>query len=351
MPPSFPIRPPLTGETLVHASGELWLPYDLAFLDRNPADFVPLSQLRPVLNAHHAPFRLDIPAPGTLHLLNGMGVALGDSVIGLSVLDWLHRERPDLALHMYRSPHTPAYVEALYALVPWLATHYLPRTLADFDHGVLIDLADFMYRPAFDRLPMIDFFLDSLGLDPARMPPVDKANRWLRQVMLPTLPEGWPRDYLLLCPDASSPLRRMPANIAADIARELIACGHAVLGFGALPVPGYRDISAWAVDLRHLLAALAGATGVIATDSAPIHLAAGFDRPCLAFFMGIDPALRVRDYPHCQPVQLDHQARLAGLHHADTAWQLEEAAACWAAWRDALSVAMPANTFAQKYFT
>ncbi|GLS05984.1 hypothetical protein GCM10007860_31480 [Chitiniphilus shinanonensis] len=351
MPPSSPLPPALTGQALVHASGALWLPYDLAFLDEPPARFVPLSQVRPALNADRAPFRLDHHPGRALHLVNGMGVALGDSVIGLSVLHWLHRARPDCALHLYRSPHAPAYVEQLYALAPWLTVHYLPQPLSALDDGLVIDLADFMYRPAFDRLPMVDFFLDSLGLGPAAMPAADKTNRWLRDIALPQRPADWPQRYVLLCPGASSPLRRMPDTVAADLARALLAQGHAVLGFGPLPVPGYRDIATWSCDLTHLLATVAGAALVVATDSAPLHLAAGFERPTLAFFMGIDPTLRVRDYPACHAVQLDRDGQLRGLHHAASDAQLQQAGRCWQAWRDALAEAPGAYAFAQKYFT
>ena len=50
------------------------------------------------------------------------------------------------------------------------------------------------------------------------------------------------------------------------------------------------------------MAWIKGASVVVGTDSAAIHIAAGFDVPTLAFFVSIDPQLRTRDYPACRVV-------------------------------------------------
>jgi hypothetical protein len=40
------------------------------------------------------------------------------------------------------------------------------------------------------------------------------------------------------------------------------------------------------------------------TDTAALHVAAGFDISTTAFFTTIAPGLRVRDYPYCHSVRL-----------------------------------------------
>jgi ADP-heptose:LPS heptosyltransferase len=49
---------------------------------------------------------------------------------------------------------------------------------------------------------------------------------------------------------------------------------------------------------------VASADFIISTDTAMVHLADAFSRPCLAFFTTHRPEWRVRDYPHCHAVYL-----------------------------------------------
>ncbi|HSC81921.1 MAG TPA: glycosyltransferase family 9 protein [Chitinolyticbacter sp.] len=318
----------LTGEAVLDRQDQLWLPCDLPHLGRAPGEFRPLSASRAVLNADRSPFMLDYATVGTVHILNGMGVALGDSVIGLSVLHALKAAHPQFQCVLYRSPHTPAYVEAPYSGLDWLTVRHLPWPLAELpvDEPV-IDLADFMYRPAFDRLAMIDFFAESLGIVAPSLPATTRRNGWLQhQARHRPPPDG---DYTLLCTRASSALRSMPHSVAEQLAATLAGQGRRVLSLGGPPLAAAEDISERCRLWPELLACIAGAQQVVSTDTAIIHLAAGLDVPCLAYFMGMDPTLRVRDYPRCHAIQLDGDGRLAGLHHANAQWQLDYAAACW----------------------
>ncbi|WP_051710744.1 glycosyltransferase family 9 protein [Andreprevotia chitinilytica] len=338
MPPSSK----LSAAAIVDTTEQVWLPYDLPFLPTQTG-FRPISAGKGILNANYTPFRLDYANVKTLHIINGMGVALGDSVVGLSVLHWLKTQYPQLAIVLYRSPHAPAHVEEIYRLAPWAQVRLLPVPLAELTaaDGVVIDLADFMFRPAFDALPMVDFFLDSLGMEPGTMPAAAKANSWLAHIPRPPLPNDLPLRYTLLCPRASSPLRTMPVEITALLATHLLASGQTVLGFGQLGITGYRDVGAVSSGLPQLLALIAGAERVISVDSAIVHLAAGLGVPCTALFMGIQPGLRVRDYPHCEAIQLDQTGQLSGLHHADAGWQIDHARQCWQSWQSWVTTAMP----------
>jgi hypothetical protein len=120
-----------------------------------------------------------------VHVINGMGVALGDSVIGLSALAALRDAHPRLRFTLYRPARAPRYVEALYALAADVVapSHALPyRADALPAHEPRIDIGNHLYWPAFARLPMIDFFLDALGADAAAVPAAAKRNRWLARL-------------------------------------------------------------------------------------------------------------------------------------------------------------------------
>ncbi len=278
--------------------------------------------------AHLAPIRcaigaaLPMPAEGRraiecrdLHVINGMGVTLGDSVIGLQALHVLKTRNRGMRIHVYRSPYTPE-LNRLYRRVPFLETVAdLPVPLEAFAGGAVVDLADFVFRPAFARTPMIDYFLAALGVDPRRVGPWEKNPDWLRELRLPSLP---PRPgYVMFCPRASTPLRSIPPPARRALVDAV--CRHwpgDVLGFGRVDHPRYRELSGSSSSLGTYLAWLRGAAAVVTTDTSSLHIAAGFRLPTLAYFVSIAPPLRSGYYPTVSPVDLVHE-ELRGLHSSN----------------------------------
>lgn len=236
-------------------------------------------------------------------ILNGFGISLGDGIIGLQALFAaramgaiegrvvLGREEPPakpLVPQLYRLTGDFAEIRPMDAV---------PQA------GRLIDIRDFAFDPRFARVAMIDFFLARLGIAPATVPAALRRNAWLRPRLGPLPALGLPRDYLLLCPAASIPLRDMPEEVQSAILRRLTArgLGPVVTQGAALPgtiaAPRLRRI-------EELCALVAGARAVISTDTAMVHLADALARPCLAFFTTHRPEWRVRDYPLCWPHHL-----------------------------------------------
>lgn len=323
--------PLLTGEALVDPSGRIWLPYDLQHGEAPATGLARLSARRTVRHAGRKPFRWHAPANDALHVINGMGVALGDSIIGMNVLAWLKQRHPALRIHLHRTRHAPAHVERLYQLAGHIihAVHHLPQPLQSLPADA-VDLSDFMYWPSFATLPMVDFFAQGLGVAPDALPAPAKANRWLGALPLPCVPAPWThRDYVLLCQQASTRLRSMPATLAAAMVDRIWhQYRMPVLGFQPVAHPRYRDISAESPDLDHFMAWVRDACVVVAADSSAIHIAAGFDVPTLAIFTSIDPALRTRDYPHCRAV--DARTDLTdGLHASEDPVLLLAVQAAW----------------------
>ena len=89
-----------TGEALVDDSGAVWLPHDIAKTTLAGRHWSPLSSRRPSMHAGRVPFCWSPPRGGTLSILNGMGVTLGDSVIGLGALAWLKQREPNLRIEV-----------------------------------------------------------------------------------------------------------------------------------------------------------------------------------------------------------------------------------------------------------
>jgi ADP-heptose:LPS heptosyltransferase len=155
-----------------------------------------------------------------------------------------------------------------------------------------------------------------------------KRNVWLRSRIIlrkPDLPDA----FVLVCPAASSPMRRMPDAIHRKILAHL-APSSAVVTQGSVPqgLEGRLRSRPREDSLAGLCNLVAHARWVISTDTAIVHFADTFDVPCLAFFPTHDPDWRMRDYPHCTPVPLAG-VQPAGLEFVRSADDLRAAHRAW----------------------
>jgi hypothetical protein len=321
----------LHSEALVDNAGNVWLPYDMSRLGVLPTGWARLSSRR---NSHHAgrrPFHWHAAQSGALHVLNGMGVTLGDSIIGMNALAWLKTRHPTLRIYLYRTPHAPRFVERLYQLASHIIepVTYLPLPLQTLPEG-LVDLSDFVYWPSFTREPMVDFFMRGVGIASQEVPASAKANRWLSCLPVPQVPAPWSTfNYVLFCDQASTPLRTVPKEYAAAMVDRIWhQYGLPVLGFHSISHPHYRDISQHSRNLDQFIAWVKGSAATVATDSSAVHIAAAFDVPTMAVFVSIDPVLRARDYPNC--IAVDVRCELTdGLHESDDPEMLREVHRIW----------------------
>jgi hypothetical protein len=299
--------------SLLAPDGYMVAPYDLEQRNAEIGAYHALGSAPGILNAAAQPFRLDYSQLHTVHVINGMGVTLGDSIIGLTSIAALKEAHPQLRFVVYRPGLAPAYVEALYTLAAGeftsklIETRTLPMPLADISRDeTRIDMGNHLFWPRFMSMPMIDFFLDALGVEPASVASACKANHWMQSLQLPSLPEAWrERPYVLFCPRASTPVRSIPPSVQQALVDRLFErFGLPVLGFGPLDHPHYTDVSAHSASTAHFLAWVKRARYMLTADTAAVHIAAGFDIPTTAFFTTVAPELRVRDYPRCEPITL-----------------------------------------------
>ncbi|HTH99478.1 MAG TPA: glycosyltransferase family 9 protein [Acidisoma sp.] len=261
-------------------------------------------------------------------ILNGFGISLGDGIIGLQALA-AARETGALTGRVVlgrTEPPAKPLVPQLYRLADEFA-EVLPMAEAP-RAGRVIDIRDFAFDPRFACVSMIDFFLARLEIKPETIPAALKRNRWLRGCAGALPPLGLPPDYFLLCPAASIALRDMPEPVQAAIVSRLTARGWAPVVTQGAAVPG--TVQAPAVrTIQALCALVAGASAVISTDTAMVHLADAFDRPCLALFTTHRPEWRVRDYPLCTPLHLPVPALPESIEFPRSAADLQAARAAW----------------------
>lgn len=327
----------LTGSSLIDAAGRICLPYDAVREPELPRGLRPLAEIRTTLCAREHAFRLpDGDEP--VHLLNGMGVALGDAIVGLSVLAALQAQAPRRPVVLHPARHAPASVQQLLGLAAACEVQPLPLLASDIpDDAALIDLGDFAYWPHFGHFAMHDFFASALGVDDLQE--ATRRNAWLSSLELPPLPAEWRQEpFVLFAPLSSSPLRTLSPGLQFALV-ELASThyGLPVLGFTEIAHPGYHCVAEHSRDTSQFLSWIRAARVLVSTDSAAVHAAAGFSVPTLAGFTCIAPALRVAGYPRCTALDL-RRPELDGLHFSE-----EPALVSLAedAWRQAIAAGLP----------
>jgi len=254
-----------------------------------------------------------------LAIVNGFGLSLGDSVIGLQALYAAHSlghlPRPTLI----RRTDCRPMVRALYPLAADFAE------LADLPDGLsatpppglpdsvitgfarVIDMRDFAFEPEFRGVAMIDFFLRRLGLTPHDIPPALCRNSWLAPRIAPQRLPELPQDYVLFCPRASMAQRDVPDWAQRRILRLILDAQRlpVVTQGAACADHGGRVIAAPAVErIEELCGLVVHAQRIVSTDTAIPHLADAWSVPCHAVFTTHRPEWRVRDYPHCTATAL-----------------------------------------------
>ncbi|SAL38882.1 glycosyltransferase family 9 protein [Caballeronia humi] len=291
--------------SLLSPNDEIVAPYDLEMDDALTSGFRPLSMVQGILNAATAALASDYALHCNLHVINGMGVTLGDSIIGLTALFAIKKRHPSLGITLYRPARAPRYVQRLYELAapPLGKVIELPVALDSLPPGDLkIDIGNHLFWPAFASLPMVDFFLWALGVPPSDVPSADKRNRWLQALPL-VAHEREP--YVLFCPNATTPVRSIPPSMHAELIERLWReFGLPVAGFGAVDHPHYTDVTPLAPDTADFVAWIRHARYLVTSDTAALHIAAGFDVPTTAFFTTIPPSMRARDYTNCRAVSV-----------------------------------------------
>ena len=284
--------------------------YDLEVTDAPVDTYRALATVAAIRNANITPFKMDYSGVAHVHVINGMGVTLGDSIIGLTALAAIKKRHPGLSFTIYRPNQAPTYVKQLYDLAAPVfgSVVDLPVPLASLPNDELqLDIGNHLFWTNFSSMPMIDFFLWALGIEPEDIKAQDKSNDWLKQVVVPALKGTWaPQEYVLLCPTASTPVRSIPDSFRAEAVDRLWEKFHLpVLGFGAIAHDHYTDITSLSPDTAHFLTWVKNARFLVTSDTAAVHIAAGFDVPTAAFFTTIPADMRVRDYRHCRFLDLD----------------------------------------------
>lgn len=290
-------------------------PYGIS-KDYPRGEIVPLSSSN-VHNNSISPVSIDYRNTNELTIVNGLGVTLGDSIVGISSLQAIKKINPDITINVIRPEHCPDYVNQIYSMAEGVvdSVKYMPLDISNIScSGIMIDMGNQLYWERFDQVEMHDFFLENLGLNPADVNINVKNNSWLKDVKFQDINLG---DYVLFCPTASTKIRSIPSKYHVKIVDELSErFGVKVFGFVDVEHHNYINISSLSKDTRSFSGIVKHAKYLYTCDSSTLHLGAGFGIPTTCIFTSIRPELRSLYYNECESVYLGN-SETEGVHNSE----------------------------------
>lgn len=329
-----------------HASLAQW-PHFPMVLGRQAADLARSEDvLTPQLQA------LQARHPGRQHLRllihNGFGSNLGDTLMGLTAFR---------AVWPVLKAHFPEVtVDVLLGWPPRDAVARLilqcegveqvlqqgPSLQALSRYQALIDTSGLITLPRYGSMPVVDWYLWWMGLDPARVDVVDKRNRIaldpddMALVAAHLRPLGGPR--ILLNPMASEALRRVPLAAVQALAQALLASDPALHVVFDQPLafehPRALHLSHLIDSPARLAALVAQVDGVVTPDTFVQHLADATATPSCTLSTSV-PASFYPYYPFNEVVLLPGAESLTAwgktkVDEADWARMKQDYFAAWA---------------------
>ncbi|WP_075202182.1 MULTISPECIES: glycosyltransferase family 9 protein [Serratia] len=253
----------------------------------------------------------------SLTIINGLGVTLGDSVVGISALQAIKNINPNIVITVIRPENCPNYVNEIYTLTNNIINeiHFMPFDLSKAtESDLIIDLGNQLYWEGFNNLEMHDFFLRSLGLERDHIPAELKSNSWLKDAPLDDINLS---EYTLLCPHASTKIRSIPQQYHKKIISELSdKFKMKVFGFSDVEHENYTNISELSKSTACFASIIKHAKHLYTCDSAALHIGAGFDIPTTCIFTTVKPELRSLYYTHCESVYIGND-ETEGIHNSE----------------------------------
>ncbi|AYN25680.1 hypothetical protein D8682_00940 (plasmid) [Buttiauxella sp. 3AFRM03] len=295
-------------------------PYDLS-KSSFPDDIEPLTN-NSILNQSFVSFSVDYSRIAHLVVINGMGVTLGDSIIGISILDVIKKLNENIKISVIRPASAPKYVDEVYLLASDVIDEvfYMPFDVNDVTGDVIIDIGNQLYRPEFHTMEMHDFFYKYIGLDSTPKVISLLNNSWLKNVPLDNV---FLNRYVLFSPLSSTKIRSIPEQFYFDIVDALAKkTGKQVVGFVDVEHPKYRNVLNFSKSTKDFVSIIKNAEYVYTCDSATLHIAAAFNIPTQCIFNTIKPELRVKYYNNIESVYIGDEL-LTGVQNSDDKYLLE----------------------------
>ena len=262
----------------------------------------------------------------TIGILNGMGRAFGDNIVGMTALrvfrDRIEKAFP-LEIHLFQ--FNPEKIKPICTRDRTVdSTHPLPITLDKFlELDAFVDLTDKFDK--LNRLPMVDWYLSAFSTDPDSVSGAEKRNKYridqsvgneIARVFDEIRKDD--RPVLLFHHLSHSKVRSMPEETAVHCVEEIMNSRNCtVVSAVSLPInhPDFVDLSSYSDTIDHFASIISNCDAFLSVDTACYHLADAFGIPGTVLFASIEPELRVKYYPKISGQLLcDRDSKIYGLN-------------------------------------
>ncbi|MBN5204521.1 hypothetical protein JY462_06775 [Serratia marcescens] len=266
---------------------------------------------------------VDYSTVKSLTIINGLGVTLGDSVVGISALHAIKIFNPSIGIKIIRPENCPDYVNEVYTLAKHIIDDisYMPFDVTSAtDADLVIDIGNQLYWKDFNTLEMHDFFLRSLGIEHKHVSANLKINSWLNEAPIEDLNLG---EYVLFCPYASTKIRSIPKKYHKKIISYLSDKFKVkVLGFSDISHDNYTNITSLSTNTTYFTSIIKNAKHLYTCDSAALHIGAGFKTPTTCIFTTVKPELRSLYYDNCTSIYIGNN-KTEGIHNSENIFLLD----------------------------
>lgn len=292
---------------------------------------------------------LPLHRPLRLVLFNGTGTMLGDTLVGLTafkaVINSIRKVFPDIETQAVLAWNARPGVESIVQRCPDVQhIHQQAITLHEFcKFDAYWDFSALLALPGYNTIPLVDYYLQNLGVDPVTLPASEKVPalaldaelcskaRELLQSITASAP------CILIHAQASNPLRSMPDAALICLLETLLESTRwryvAVLNSlpSTIPIELRKriiDLSEWSSrSINHFFAIMACMEALVTVDTLAVHAAAALRLPGVAVFSTIDPDLRVAYSPNLTGIRIPgaHDLPAWGRHKSGDDWPGMEA--------------------------
>lgn len=262
-------------------------------------------------------------------IINGFGAAIGDIVVGTSALNiydqYVKQYFKNVNYHIYNE-HQDAckYLLDKNSIVTNVMNYPSPLS-ALFKYDALIDLGAMTSFPTFNDRPMIDFYLNSFGIDTDTIPAYFKRTKLLYNIdpnsELNRFMTGFKiskSKLLLYNPAATTKIRNINEETSDKFLQFLIdKTNYEIITFHDSEIKHKRitNLSEFSKTTIDYMTIISNMDKIITVDTSTYHIADAYNIPTVVIFTTISPEYRIRYYPFCKPYKvLDDNHSLHGKH-------------------------------------
>ncbi len=284
----------------------------------------------------------------SIAIINGMGTGYGDSIVGLRALE-IFKERlrewfDDVKIDLYQRYMIKNF--NLYLRNSAVSGFYmLPITLEKIlEYDFIIDLSNFIYKPELQKWPLIDFFLEYMGIDKDSISPEEKRNKVQIDEIAKLDIEDEIRKLkenklLLFHPLTSTPIRTIPEVKSIEILKTLIEqTDYTVVS--TVPIDfkheRYKNISHLSKTLEHFIYIVSQMDAIVTAETVTFHVSDSFNIPTVLLATSIYGKLGATYYPSVKTILLGEDLKnnpIINLHKSRNKKDIEFAQLLWKAFK------------------